>query len=183
MVVLSFVTVAWAALAVALYTALLLIYRLYFHPLARFPGPKIAAATHWWECIQDLFAGQGGQYMNQVEQMHDDYGSSSDPKPIPLIPPPSFSLGGELNHLRGQSIRTNCTRYAGRGPYKRFGMVSRPIRWSWTCRVCFHSSFKHWNADEAQIRDKDPSLAHAAGTADGCACAVAIAMRVEAKVE
>ena len=79
MAVISPVAVAWAALVFALYQTALVIYRLYFHPLARFPGPKIAASTHWWECIQDLFAGQGGDYMNQVEQMHDRYGGCSDP--------------------------------------------------------------------------------------------------------
>lgn len=66
------------ALAIAasffLYHAGLVIYRLYFHPLAKFPGPKLAAASRWWECYQDLFTGQGGEYILQVEEMHNKYG-------------------------------------------------------------------------------------------------------------
>ena len=74
MAVVSLMALAWAACAIVIYYVGLVIYRLYLHPLANFPGPKAAAVTYWWECIQDLFAGQGGDYMNQVERMHDDYG-------------------------------------------------------------------------------------------------------------
>lgn len=65
----------WFVVSFVLYQICLVAYRLFFHPLARFPGPKLAATTFWWECIQDLFAGQGGEYMNQVEAMHDKYGT------------------------------------------------------------------------------------------------------------
>lgn len=66
----------WISLAFILYNVLLVVYRLRFHPLARFPGPKIAAVTGWWECVQDLFGGpQGGDYINQVDHMHEQYGA------------------------------------------------------------------------------------------------------------
>ena len=50
----------------------LVIYRLYFSPLAGFPGPKIAAATHWYEFYYNFWLQ--GKYIYQIEKMHKKYG-------------------------------------------------------------------------------------------------------------
>jgi hypothetical protein len=50
----------------------LAIYRLYFHPLAGFPGPKIAAITHLYEIAWDYFGN--GAYLFEIEKMHKKYG-------------------------------------------------------------------------------------------------------------
>jgi hypothetical protein len=72
--------------AFALYSAALVIFRLYLHPLAQFPGPKIAAATGWYEFYHDVI--RGGMYIHEVKKMHRQYGtqstfSASLPLPFP----------------------------------------------------------------------------------------------------
>ncbi|KAL4955914.1 cytochrome P450 [Aspergillus filifer] len=50
----------------------LMIYRLWLSPLAQFPGPKLAAATLWYETYHDAF--RWGQYTFEIARMHEKYG-------------------------------------------------------------------------------------------------------------
>ena len=55
-----------------IYGLSLVVYRLYFDPLAGFPGPRIAAATGWYEFYHDVI--RRGQYIYKIEEMHKKYG-------------------------------------------------------------------------------------------------------------
>ncbi|KAJ2988862.1 hypothetical protein NUW58_g3760 [Xylaria curta] len=46
--------------------------RLYFHPLAKFPGPKLAAGTFLYEAYYDVI--KRGKYVHRIEEMHKRYG-------------------------------------------------------------------------------------------------------------
>lgn len=74
----------WLALSYILYQLGLLVYRLYFHPLAKFPGPKLAGASYLYELLLDFFVGQGGELINQVEDLHDKYGKQEE-HPISML--------------------------------------------------------------------------------------------------
>ena len=47
------------------------IYNIYFHPLARFPGPKICAAFR----LTHVISIQRGNLHNQLKDFHDRYGN------------------------------------------------------------------------------------------------------------
>ncbi|KAL8784188.1 MAG: hypothetical protein Q9195_009135 [Heterodermia aff. obscurata] len=48
------------------------VYNLYFHPLHKFPGPKLAAATSLYEFYYSII--RDGQFMWELERMHNQYG-------------------------------------------------------------------------------------------------------------
>ena len=66
-----------------------LIYNIYFHRLAKFPGPKLAAASRWYEGYYDNLVADGGQYMYKVDRLHEEYGCVQ----TPAIPAPPDSPG------------------------------------------------------------------------------------------
>jgi cytochrome P450 len=54
------------------YIAGLYVYRLTLHPLAKFPGSKLAAISLWYEFYYDGI--QRGQYIFRIQKMHEKYG-------------------------------------------------------------------------------------------------------------
>lgn len=57
-----------------MYPIVLAAYRIFLHPLAHFPGPKLAAATGWYETYIDLFKIPRGNFMEEINRMHLKYG-------------------------------------------------------------------------------------------------------------
>jgi cytochrome P450 len=49
------------------------IYRVYFHPLAGIPGPKLAAFTFWYEFYYEIYPNKF-QYLWKIKQLHGQYG-------------------------------------------------------------------------------------------------------------
>lgn len=52
------------------------VYRVTLHPLAKFPGPKLAGATFWYEFYYDVWPIRY-QYMWKIEELHRKYGKWS----------------------------------------------------------------------------------------------------------
>jgi hypothetical protein len=48
--------------------------RLYFHPLAHIPGPKLAAVTWWYEFYFDGI--RQGRFVFKIQELHKQYGRS-----------------------------------------------------------------------------------------------------------
>lgn len=79
--------------AQSLYT---IIYNLHFHPLAHFPGPRLAAATSWYQCWYEVF--KFGEFVHKLEELHEQYGACSFPHPLPSVPTDSKQRSGGANH-------------------------------------------------------------------------------------
>jgi cytochrome P450 len=54
------------------YGVVLAIYRLFFSPISHFPGPKLAAATFWYQFYYDVVLQ--GQYVWKTRELHEKYG-------------------------------------------------------------------------------------------------------------
>lgn len=65
---------SWQTIAAAfgVYLVTLAFYRLILHPLARFPGPKLAAITRCYEAYYDII--RNGQYTFKIVDLHKKYG-------------------------------------------------------------------------------------------------------------
>lgn len=52
------------------------VYSVYFGPLSKFPGPKLAAATLWYEFYYDVILS--GRYTFKIKELHEKYGMDED---------------------------------------------------------------------------------------------------------
>lgn len=68
------IVVASLLSVILLYAVFLAFYRLYWSPLAKVPGPKLAALTEWVEAYYEIGHGKGGQFLWQYRKWHHQYG-------------------------------------------------------------------------------------------------------------
>ena len=56
------------------YIAYGIVWRLYFSPIAEFPGPKLAAISMLYEIYHEIVLG--GKYTFKIKELHEKYGKS-----------------------------------------------------------------------------------------------------------
>lgn len=54
------------------YVTYLAVQRCYLHPLSRFPGPRLAALTHYYQAYFEII--QDGAFLEHLEKLHAIYG-------------------------------------------------------------------------------------------------------------
>ena len=65
----------YTSVGLAIYLVSLAVYRLYLSPIAKFPGPRLAALTQWIEAYHEL-KKPGGQFCWQYRKWHEKCGIS-----------------------------------------------------------------------------------------------------------
>ncbi|KAK3318817.1 cytochrome P450 [Apodospora peruviana] len=100
---------AWSA---AGYLAYLVLYRCFLSPLARLPGPKLAALTSWYECYYDV--AKSAQYVFKIKEMHAEYGpivrigpndvSIADPEFVDTIYAPGPGHKRDKDHEKNKAL-------------------------------------------------------------------------------
>jgi hypothetical protein len=66
----------WIPFAFLAYEVLKIVYRFTLHPLAKFPGPNLAAATNLYAIYYDLYKDGGGVLVKHLPALHDKYGKA-----------------------------------------------------------------------------------------------------------
>ena len=75
MALITIQNLCYGACASIVFVIGLWIYRAFFDSLSHFPGPKLAAASMWYEIYYDVV--KKGQYTWEIARMHEKYGKSS----------------------------------------------------------------------------------------------------------
>ena len=72
---LSITLFLYASVLLLFYTVYGAVYRLYLIPVSKFPGPRLAALTFWYEFYYDVV--KRGQYTWKIRDLHRQYGKRS----------------------------------------------------------------------------------------------------------
>lgn len=80
--------------AILAYYGTLVFYRLFLHPLARYPGPRLAAISRWYEAYYDVVLN--GKYTIKIAELHKAYGSFRHPFPLFFEVSPKLTRTGPI---------------------------------------------------------------------------------------
>lgn len=75
-------------LSICVYYVSIGCYRLYLSPLAKFPGPRLAALTYWYEFYYNVV--RRGQLTFELAKLHEKYGEC---RRLPTV-----VYGGSIRH-------------------------------------------------------------------------------------
>lgn len=120
MEVVSFVFLTNIAYIAILYYFFRSVYRLYFHPLAHIPGPKLAAITHKWMAYHDLV--HFGKLIFKIEELHKQYG------PVVRIGPDELHIFDidSYNEIFKSGTKFNVDVYIHQNPIFRGSLLGVP---------------------------------------------------------
>lgn len=119
------VAIGLIAATIVTYSLSLTAYRLFFHPLARVPGPKLCAITGWYEIFWDVLVG--GQFTFKVEEWHKRYGIT----PFCLSALPSLTETGPIMRIGPNEVHFNDPDFYNE-LYPSIGAsYEKPSQWRW----------------------------------------------------
>jgi hypothetical protein len=72
-------TFAVLAAALPVWLGGVAVYNIYFHPLAKVPGPKLAAVTSLYKTYFN--ATNGSKFYIQIQKLHEEFGESTPSAP------------------------------------------------------------------------------------------------------
>lgn len=98
----SIPNIAIAICSFLLSVAALYIYRAFFDSLSHIPGPKLAAASLWYEFYYDVI--KRGRYTWEIGRMHEKYGNH--PITLPMLQVERALLIHPRPNRANQSIRS-----------------------------------------------------------------------------
>jgi hypothetical protein len=71
----KFFTFTNFAVYITIHLSTVAIFRYFFHPLSKIPGPPLAAITHKWLGYQEAIKGGGGRFVKELPRLHKKYGT------------------------------------------------------------------------------------------------------------
>lgn len=98
-----------AATLLAIYTFSLIFYRIYLSRLSSIPGPKLAAATYFYEIYYDIV--RSGNMFKQLQILHEQYGPiiRINPREIHVNDPDFFNIIYSSEHRDASEYHARTT--------------------------------------------------------------------------